>query len=391
MSGNQDSGDKTEKATPKKLRDARKKGDIPKSKDLTGTIGLILSVIVLWFTIVYLVPRFSDLMSAALTGSTDDFANTVKTIGKEALDLFLVASLLILLPAALLSLFVEFLQVGPLLALDKVKPDLTKLNPVSGVKKMFSSDNFFELLKSIVKTSAILLFCGLVVTTMLPGLALLPAAEPQNVVGAMYDLTLYILGASLVFLLLFTALDVSYQHYSFAKKMKMSMREIKQEYKDSEGDPLIKSHRRQTAQEWAQEGASEAAGSASALVVNPTHIAIAIRFERDIDDVPMITAMGQDDVAQKMRDAAKRNHVPVVRNIKLARSLLADGTEGEMVPRALFDVVAEIIFWAQSINERIEHEKNHKFVPWDGQLQKAPGEDLTQYPEDSVPPAALIH
>ena len=296
----------------------------------------------------------------------------------------MLSSLLILIPVAVLSLFVEFLQVGPLLTFEKLKPEMSKLDPMSGLKRMFSADNLFELLKSIIKTSAILFFCWLAVDTVLPELVFLPEAEPGNVVGALFDVTLYLVGASLAFLLLFTAIDVSYQHYSFAKKMKMSLRDIKQEFKDTEGDPLIKSHRRQTAQEWAQEGASQAAGDASALVVNPTHIAVAIRFDHELDDVPVVTAVGEHEIAQAMRESAKQNHVPVVRNKQLARTLLATATEDEMVPRELFDVVAEIIIWAQNVSDRIEHEKTHKFMPWDGKLSAAPGEDLTHYPENAI-------
>ena len=156
MANNNDSGDKTEKATPKKLRDARKKGDIPKSKDLTGTIGLILSAIVIWFAVAYTVPKYADLMTTALQASTDDFVSTAIQLGKEALNLFVLSSLLILIPVAVLSLFVEFLQVGPLLTFEKLKPEMSKLDPMSGLKRMFSADNLFELLKSIIKTSAIL-------------------------------------------------------------------------------------------------------------------------------------------------------------------------------------------------------------------------------------------
>ena len=140
-----DSGEKTEKATPKKLRDAREKGDIPKSKDLTSTIGLILSAIVIWFASVYMMPKFAALMATALQASTDDFSTTAALLGKQALDLFILSSLLILIPVAVLSIFIEFIQVGPLLAMDKVKPDLSKLNPVSGIKKMFGADNFFAV------------------------------------------------------------------------------------------------------------------------------------------------------------------------------------------------------------------------------------------------------
>lgn len=381
-----DSGNKTEKATPKRLRDARKKGDIPKSKDLSSTLGLVLSVGVLVMVFKYAAPRFARLMEIAFTASTDDFHNTALLIGNEALSLFVVCSVAILIPVAFFGIFAEFMQVGVLLAFDKVKLDFSKLNPVDGAKKMFSPDNFFELLKSIVKTSAIFLFGWMTIRYLVPSLVFLPAADPGNIIGALFQLVLILVSCCLVFLMFFTTIDVSYQHYAFAKKMKMSMAEIKQEYKDSEGDPQMKGHRRQVAQEWAQEGASEAAGNASALIVNPTHVAVAVRFDREVDAVPIITAMGEDKVAQSMRDSAKRNHVPVVRNIQLARTLLADAEEDEMVPRELFDTVAQVIIWAQAVQERLEHEKNHKFIPWEGQLREAPGEDLTHYPEDSVPP-----
>jgi len=383
----EDSGNKTEKATPKKLRDARKKGDIPKSKDLSSTLGLILSIGLLIMVTMYAAPRFAHLMNVAFTASTDDFNNTVLLIGKEALSLFVICSVFILIPIALFGIIAEFMQVGVLITFDKLKPDLTKLNPVSGFKKMFSVDNLFELIKSTIKTCAIFLFGWLTIQFLVPDLVFLPQAEPESIVGALMEVIVFLFASSLAFLLLFTAIDVSYQHYSFAQKMKMSMRDIKQEYKDSEGDPLMKGHRRQVAQEWAQEGASEAAGNANALIVNPTHVAVAIRFDRELEDVPVITAMGEDKVAQVMRDSAKRNNVPVVRNIKLARTLLADASEGEMVPRELFDTVAEVIIWAQAVQERIDHEKEYRFTPWDGQCRAAPGEDLTQYPEDSVPPA----
>jgi len=381
-----DSGDKTEKATPKKLRDARKKGDIPKSKDLSSTLGLVLSIGVLIMVSIYAAPRFAHLMNLVFTASTDDFNNTLLLLGKEALWLFIICSVFILIPVALFGIIAEFMQVGVLITLDKLKPDLTKLNPVSGFKKMFSADNFFELIKSTIKTSAIFLFGWLTIQFLIPNLVLLPQAEPVSIVGALKELIIFLFASSLAFLLFFTAIDVSYQHYSFAKKMKMSIRDIKQEYKDSEGDPTMKGHRRQIAQEWAQEGASEAAGSANALIVNPTHVAVAIRFDRELEDVPVITAMGEDKVAQAMRDSAKRNNVPVVRNINLARTLLADAEEGGMVPRELFDTVAEVIIWAQAVKERIDHEKEHRFIPWEGECRIAPGEDLTQYPEDSVPP-----
>jgi len=173
---------------------------------------------------------------------------------------------------------------------------------------------------------------------------------------------------------------MGYQNYSFAKKQKMSMQDIKQEYKDSEGDPHMKGHRQQTAREWAQESATTNAEDASVLVVNPTHIAIAIKYDADDTPVPTVTAMGEDNVAVAMREAAEKKGVPIVRNKAVARKLLQDSSEGNIVPRELFDTIAEIILWAKNVRDRVEHEQAHRFVKWEGHVLEAPGEDMTHYP-----------
>lgn len=385
MAGNDQSGEKTEKATPKKLRDARKKGDVAKSRDITSTFGLIFAFGVLWALLGYASQQSSMLLDAVLASPGKDFNESLRLLGSEAIELFLIVSAAILIPILAFGILVEFLQIGPILTFEKMKPKLSNLNPVEGIKRMFGMDNLVEVLKAIVKT-AILFFIGwMVITALLPELIILPTAEPGNLAGALGQLLLYIFGWTMGIFLLLTALDASYQKYSFAKKQKMSIRDIKQEFKDTEGDPLIKGHRQQTAQEWAQEGAAQAAGGANVLVVNPTHVAVAIDYDRDLIPVPTVSAMGEDDIARAMREAAERENVPVLRNKKLARTLLADAKEGDPVPRELFDIMAEIILWAAKVRERVAFEKDNALLTWDGEIQSPPGEDLTQYPGgDSV-------
>ncbi|MEE9335087.1 MAG: type III secretion system export apparatus subunit SctU [Granulosicoccaceae bacterium] len=380
MARSDDSGSKTEKATPKKLRDARKKGDVPKSRDLTSTICLLFSFGVVWIASSYTASNVGALMAEIFSLAERDFATALQTLGKQTLILILTASAIVTLPIVAFGLLIEFMQIGPILTAEKINPKMSNLNPISGLKRMFGADNFVELLKSIAKTSILFFFCWVTIKTVLPDLVMLPSAEPSNILGAGRTILLYLLGWSTALFLLLSAFDVGYQRYSFGKKQMMSMRDIKQEHKDSEGDPQMKGRRQETAREWAQESATRTAEDASVLVVNPTHIAVAIKYDAESAPVPTVTAMGEDKVAVAMREAATKKGVPVVRNKAIARKLLQDAEAGDIVPRELFDSIAEIILWAKSVRERVEHEKEHRFVKWEGQVLQAPGEDMTQYP-----------
>jgi type III secretion protein U len=159
----------------------------------------------------------------------------------------------------------------------------------------------------------------------------------------------------------------------------MSMRDIKQEHKENEGDPMIKQQRRQAHQEWSQQSAAEAAGSANVIVVNPTHLAVALDYDREKTPVPTVSAKGEDLVARAMRESAQDNHVPILRNVELARSLYADTKEGDIIPSELFDVMAEVILWAKQVRKRIDNDLDDDEKST--QIE-APGEDLTRYPEE---------
>ncbi|MET0052936.1 MAG: EscU/YscU/HrcU family type III secretion system export apparatus switch protein, partial [Candidatus Thiodiazotropha sp.] len=178
---------------------------------------------------------------------------------------------------------------------------------------------------------------------------------------------------------LIAILDAGYQRFSYIKKLRMSMRDIKQEYKENEGDPVIKQQRRQAHQEWSQQSAAEAARSANVIVVNPTHLAVALDYDRDKVPVPTVAAKGEDYVARAMREAAEAAHVPILRNVELARALYAEAEEGDIVPSDLFDTIAEVILWAQQVRKDCDneiHDHNNQERRFD-----PPGEDLTHYPE----------
>jgi len=165
------------------------------------------------------------------------------------------------------------------------------------------------------------------------------------------------------------------------------MRDIRQEHKDSEGDPMMKGQRTQLHKEWSQQGATQAAADATVLLVNPTHIAIAISYDKETTPIPLVLAKGEHDTARAMRDAANQAHVPVLRNELLARTLLADVDEGDFIPRELFDVVAGVILWATQTRSMITQQQHG---PPDSDMpppSEPPGEDLTSYPNGVFPMA----
>ena len=392
MAGGSDSGDKTEKPTPKKLQDARKKGDVSKSKEVTSTVVLILWLGLGALAVTYAGARFAALwdMLFATIGQgweTAGFAGAARDIGAKASELAVMLVAMLLVPVAAVGTLADFLQIGPVLAFEKIKPNLEHLNPVEGFKRMFSMDNVIEVVKAVVKTALLFVVGWLLVKSALPEIVMLarsPDASAQALSGFIWSLTLKLMTWTVALFAGLSLLDAAYQNYSFMKKMRMSMRDIKQEMKESEGDPHIKGKRRQMAQEWSQSNAAQAARGAAALVVNPTHIAIAIDYDRELNPVPTIAAKGEGHIARAMRQAAEEAGVPIVRNIPLARDLLKRGEIGEIIPSDLFDIIAEVILWAREVRADVQAQRNNEPAPADAEPRRrlaTPGEYLTQYQE----------
>lgn len=384
MANNDNSGEKTEPATPKRLRDARKRGDVAKSRDLTGTLGLAFSMVLITFALGQGIERLAALTIDAMSIQDLPFDVIAQQLSHSAITTFLVLSALILLPIALFGMLVEFLQTGPIFALEKMQPKLENLNPAAGIKKMFSMDNLIELLKTLGKTAVLAIIGWFVIRGAIGPLMNLPANEPMLIITAVKSMAIQLFGWTLGVFIAIMALDAAYQQHAYAKKMRMSVQDIKKEHKDNEGDPMLKGQRKQLQQEWSQESANNSARSASVMVVNPTHIAIAIRYDKEDMPVPTVTAKGQDEQARAMRDAANDAHVPVLRNQQLARRLLAEVDEGDVVPRELFDVVAEIILWARQTSDKLDPHTRWRAggASKPEEVLTAPGEDLSLYPPE---------
>ena len=365
MAGKNDSGDKTEKPTPKRLADARKKGDVPKSKDVTATATLFVWLMVLLFGAGYAGREIMTLFDQGflLVSNHVPFRTALSQLGWSATMALVLISAVALIPAAVSGVLAEFLQAGGVFTAEKLKPSFDKMNPVEGIKKMFSLDNLVELIKTLAKAMLIVFVVWLVLRGSLAdilektGPLLLPTAETDGRAAAAEVLVFTgslvrsaLLWTFGVFLLL-AVLDMAWQKHSYIKKMRMSLRDIREEHKDNEGNPLIKSNRRQLHEEWANQNAVGAARGASVLVVNPTHIAIALEYDGDSMPVPVMTAKGEGPLAKAMREAAEEAGVPIIRHVPVARKLYEDAGVDEVIPRDMFDAIAQIVLWAQRVRD----------------------------------------
>ncbi len=360
MANKNDSGDKTELPTAKRLSDARKKGDVAKSKDISLALLTIIWLLLIALGTSYIGSMFTDFMAQTVTTATNDnFGQALRDLGWGAVMLLIKICLLVFVPVAVFATFAEYLQTGPVMTAEKMKLSLDKMNPVEGLKRMFGMDGLVEMTKTLVKVLLISLiiyfmikrgyqgaaeFITMTATAPVPGSGAMAAKQ----VSAMtFSLTVQFFAMVAGVFFLVGVADHFYSRHKFIKQMKMSMRDIRQEHKDNEGDPHIKAHRREMHQEWANQNAVGAAGGAAALLVNPTHIAIALDYDETECPVPMIAGKGQGPLAAAMRAEAEANGVPIIRHIATARKLWARGEIGEIVPEDMFDAVAEIILWSK--------------------------------------------
>lgn len=344
--------EKTEKATPKKLRDAKKKGQVAKSQDLPSAFTFIVSIWVVLGMSEYLYRSLSAFTVGAFRAIGNEHLTTI--IGQLWMNSFMViflCSIPILCIVAFVGVAITFLTVGPVFAVEVFKFDPKKFDPIQNLKSKFKMKTLVELLKSLLKIGVA---AWLIYNVMYSSLPVLIRTLSIPTAGALLVFNAFLMEVVIkvgLFFIIVAIIDFAYQRFDFAKEMKMEKFEVKQEYKNTEGDPIIKSKRRQIAQEIAySEGPMGGIKRAKAVVTNPTHIAVAIGYDKDMDAAPYIIAMGKDILAERIITLAQRHEVPIVRNIKLARKLFDDGDVHEFVPEDTYEALAEILRWIASLH-----------------------------------------
>lgn len=351
-------GEKTEKASPKKLRDAKKKGQVAKSQDFPAAATFIASIAITLSSASSLYHELGKVLIDCFSLVTHP--NILEILGplfmRGVFAIFL-TTLPIIGAVCFIGMIVTFLTVGPVFAPEVFKFDIKKFNPIENLKSKFKMKTVVELLKSLAKITIASIIVYKVVKESIPTLIQsqsIPVAGSLNVFA--YFLWTVVIRVGLFFGIV-GIFDFMYQKYTFGKEMMMEKFEVKQEYKESEGNPEIKGKRREVAREIAySEGPAAGASKASAVVTNPHLIAIALGFERGIDPCPFILAMGRGVLAEQIIKIADDNHIPTIRNIPLAHTLFEKAKLYEYIPEETYEPVAEIIRWLAEL----EHEAQVK-------------------------------
>jgi flagellar biosynthetic protein FlhB len=339
-----DGGEKTEEPSEKKIQDARKQGNVPKSKDLTGVFVFLVGLSIVKATW----PNFEAKIKELFFFTIDHMSNPVdlERATKNAILMALIDVLMLSIPiafgAAFIGGLIEFVQVGSNFTLDPLMPKFDKLNPLNGFKNMFSKKSLIEMVKSMGKMgiTACVVYgvvrdaMGLIVATI--------RGDIRSTMLVMGELVYRVSVRVGMLLFAFAVLDVFLVRKAYFKDLMMSKEDQKKEYKESEGDPHTKAKRKELAHELLESAQMDSAKGADVIVTNPDHVAIAIKYDKVKDGAPRVIAKGIDARAEALREIARANDVPMLRNVPLAHALLRVDVNQE-VPEELYDAVAEVL------------------------------------------------
>lgn len=349
------SGEKTEDATSKKKSDSRQKGQVFQSKEINTAIGLL--------AVFYGLETFGHHMLNLLLGFTktiytqslfDEAVFTVEGIKIMFYNITITTAIAIIpitAIALITGLILSYAQVGFLFTTKTLEVKIEKLNPIEGFKKLFSKKSVVELLKSLVKIFIVGYVVYSYIVDEIVTIINLPDANVGGIVGYLGETVVTVAYKASMVLFVMAFLDYLYQRWDHNKELKMSKQEVKEEHKQSDGDPQLKSKIKQKQREMAMGRMMSDVPDADVIITNPTHFAVAVKYDREISDAPYILAKGQDLVAQNIKRIASENEVTIVENKVLARTLYASVEIGEVIPEDLYQAVAEVLAYVYGLNK----------------------------------------
>ena len=334
------SGEPTEEPTPKRLEEARGRGEVAYSRDLASAAAMTAAIAALIFTGPELMARLLAYWRSALAAAPAAGAPSVAlAAGLGVMARALAAPLV---AAATLALGVGLLQTRGLLALGALKPDLGRLSPAAGLKRAFGSQAALAVGKGLLKVVLVAVLVWATVRPVLGGLAALAGAPPGRLLGALGALASRLAGRVALVALALGVADYLFAFRRHHRGLRMTREEVKRESKESEGDPSHRAERQRLHRELSEQRMVAEVRKADFVVVNPDHIAVALRYDREGDAAPVVIARGERLVAERIKEVARQAGVPIFRDVTLARSL-RDLPEGEEIPAALYEAVAEVL------------------------------------------------
>lgn len=346
-----DQDNKTEDPTPKRMEEALKKGQIANSRE----VGSFLMLGLLALTIAWLAPdimRNAKLLLLPFIADADSLPTSGTELNKLLLHTALGSLGLIAVPLALgicAAIFSGILQNGFVLSSEPIMPKLDKISPLAGVKRLFSIRSLIEFVKSLIKIIIIGFVAFLAVYPELSHISQLPNSTPEAMLLFLAKLALRMTGGVVIAMFFIAILDVLLQRFQHIRSLRMSRQEVKDEYKQSEGDPMIKMRLRRLRMERAKNRMMQNVPKADVVITNPTHFAVALKYDPPNMKAPTVVAKGQDLIALKIREIAEDSNVPIVENPPLARALFQSAELDQEIPVNHYEAVAKIISYVYQL------------------------------------------
>lgn len=356
MAEEEDDSSKTEEPSQKKLEDARKKGETILSREISHWFMIMAGTMFVMFIAGPLMRSIGEAIRPLITRPHDLPMSNMAEIG---------AVLFIILKAVILALLIPFLafivaaiagpmlQVGPMWSPESLEPKLERVSIIKGIGRLFSKRNLLEFLKGLLKLTIVAI---VVIWMAWPAAPTIEHSMELGLVSMMLlvkEISIHILGGVLAVMFCIGALDYLAQRFMFMSRMRMTRSEVKEEYKQSEGDPVIKQRLRQLRMERARQRMMAAVPTADVVITNPEHYAVALKYNPPEDAAPIVVAMGMDNIAQKIKEVARENNIPIVENPPLARALFATSDIDRQIPGEHFRAVAEIITYVFKLKNKI--------------------------------------
>ena len=349
------SGEKTEKATPKKREETKKKGQVAKSVEINTAVILLSMFLFLLFGRQFLFDQFEHVMKEYLQHNL--LKDLTNQNARSLLSQIYMQILILIGPflgvAFIAAIVANVSQVGFIFSAEAISVKFDRLNPIQGFKKIYSLRAIVELVKSLLKITIVGAATFYVIWQSKQDILNLPYIGIREVAETIYNLVvksgLYAAGS----LLALATFDLFYQRFDFEKNIRMSKQDIKDEYKKSEGDPLIKSKIKQKQREIAMRRMMQEIPNADVIITNPTHYAVALKYDEEKRDAPFVVAKGVDYLALKIREIAKAHDIVTIENRPLARALYAQTEIGDEVPEEFFKAVAEILAYVYKLKRKI--------------------------------------
>ncbi|WP_457391233.1 EscU/YscU/HrcU family type III secretion system export apparatus switch protein [Roseateles sp. P5_E1] len=347
--------DRNEQATPHKLDEARKRGQVARSQDAASFAVLVTAMLACYAMLAPAVKGLASLLARGLASAPslmDDPAAASQLIGKELHEAMLVLAPL-LFAVVVVALMAGLLQSGGLVfSSSPITPDFTRLNPAQGFQKLFSMRVIYEAFKSTFKLAALMGTAYLALHALMPGALKLLGLPGKALLFRVMESSGGLMAKLCAVLLVFVLVDLLFVRWDFLRNLRMSKREIEDEHKNREGDPRIRNRQREIRMQFLKAASSvQKVPQAQVVVTNPTHVAVALRYEHGVTPAPLVVAKGAGMLARQIRRAANKAGVPIVHSPRLARALYKEVPQDAYVPEQWYPPVARILVWLRSLRE----------------------------------------